>query len=114
MKTLGFARCAGTGYGPRDSCVEQLPCAPWECRRKMSESDVVRNPHPGREAYRARLKEISRRLGPLAALSGSHGTWSAAQSAELARRLVEAALVQKKKFKDVQELLAAIYQQSQR
>jgi Holliday junction DNA helicase RuvA len=31
-----------------------------------------------------------------------------------ARRLVEAALVQKKKFKDVQELLAAIYQQSQR
>ncbi len=31
-----------------------------------------------------------------------------------ARRLVEGALVQKKKFKDVQELLAAIYQQSQR
>jgi Holliday junction DNA helicase RuvA len=31
-----------------------------------------------------------------------------------ARRLVETALVQKKKFKDVQELLAAIYQQSQR
>ncbi len=31
-----------------------------------------------------------------------------------ARRLVETALVQKKKFKDVQELLAAIYQQSHR
>jgi Holliday junction DNA helicase RuvA len=31
-----------------------------------------------------------------------------------ARRLVDAALLQKKKYKDVQELLAAIYQQSQR
>jgi Holliday junction DNA helicase RuvA len=30
-----------------------------------------------------------------------------------ARRLIEAALVQKKKYKDVQDLLAAIYQQSQ-
>lgn len=44
---------------------------------------------PSREKYCTRLKEIARRLGPLTALSGSHGTWSAAQSAELARRLVE-------------------------
>jgi hypothetical protein len=46
---------------------------------------------PSREKYRTRLKEIARRLGPLTALSGSsrHGTWSAEQSAELARRLVE-------------------------
>jgi hypothetical protein len=52
-------------------------------------SDVVRNPHPGREAYRARLKEIARRLGPYVGAFASNGTWSAAQSAELARRLVE-------------------------
>ena len=90
MKYTPYSRCAGIGYGPRESCVEPVPCAPSECKRRMAVSDVVRNPHPGREAYRARLKEITRRLGPL--VGGMHtasGTWSAAQSAELARRLVE-------------------------
>jgi hypothetical protein len=56
-----------------------------------AQTTTVRNAHPSREKYRTRLKEIARRLGPLTALSGSsrNGTWSAAQSAELARRLVE-------------------------